>query len=61
MFSALKSRKFWAGIAGAAIAAFGSQLGLAPEIVTKVVAIIGTYIVGQGIADAGAAGKSQGK
>ena len=59
-FKKLKSRKLWAAVVGATLAALGEGIGLSPETVKWIVAIAGSYIVGQGIADAGAGGKSQG-
>jgi len=58
MFNKLKSRKFWAAIVGTALVSIGSEIGLPPESVQWAATIITGYIVGQGIADAGA-GKSQ--
>lgn len=54
----LKSRKLAAAVAAAIINFFGEQLGLTPDAITQLTAIAGAYIIGQGIADAGA-GKSQ--
>lgn len=56
----LKSRKLWAAVVGAALTTLGIQLDFPQEAVTGIVAIVVSYIVGQGIADAGANGGSQG-
>ena len=58
MFEKLKSRKLWATVFGVTFATLGEQLGFNPESVKYVAGIIGTYVLGQGVADAGA-GKSQ--
>lgn len=58
--SKLKSRKLWAAVAGAALAALGVEIGLPEEAVNGIIAIVVSYIVGQGIADAGAGRGSQG-
>ena len=54
----LKSRKLWALLAGIAVNTYGARLGLSQEDCLRISGLIGTYLVGQGIADAGA-GKSQ--
>ena len=56
MLDKFKSRKLWAAVIGAAIVALGDQLGLAPDTVQWIGTIITGYVVGQGIADAGAQG-----
>lgn len=56
MIEKFKSRKLWAAIVGAVVVSLGDQLGLAPETVQWVATILTGYIVGQGIADAGAQG-----
>lgn len=59
MIDKLKSRKLWAAVLGSVIVTLGSQLGLDPEVVQWVGTIVTGYVVGQGIADAGANGSSQ--
>lgn len=54
----LKSRKLFAALAGVLVNFFGTELGLSPDAILNITAVLGTYLVGQGIADAGA-GKSQ--
>lgn len=60
MIAKLKSRKLWAAILGAALLSLGDAVGLTPELTQGIVTIITGYIIGQGIADAGAGGGSQG-
>ncbi len=60
MIAKLKSRKLWAAILGAALLSLGNAVGLTPELTQGIVTIITGYIIGQGIADAGAGGGSQG-
>lgn len=60
MIGKLKSRKLWAAVVGSALVAFGQQIGLSPDVIQWVGTIVTGYIVGQGIADAGAGGSSQG-
>lgn len=55
MIDKLKSRKLWATVIGAAVAALGGELGIGEDLVTKIVALVSAYVIGQGIADAGAA------
>ena len=50
----LKSRKLWAAVIGAVIVSAGPQLGLTPDITQSIATIVTGYVVGQGIADAGA-------
>jgi len=52
-FNKLKSRKLWVTILGTALVPLGVQIGLPPETVHSVVAILVSYLLGQGIADAG--------
>jgi hypothetical protein len=54
----LASRKLWAAVIGAVINIIGDHFGLSPEARLSVTGIVGTYVLGQGLADAGA-GKSQ--
>ena len=61
MINKLKSRKLWAAVVGTVLATIGEQLGISLEVVQWVATIITGYIVGQGIADAGANGSSQGE
>lgn len=53
MKQVIKSKKFWAAIAGLAAVIGSSAFGLAPETTEKIVMMIGTYIIGQGLADFG--------
>ena len=59
-FAKLKSRKLWMTIAGSVLVTLGTAVGMQPEIVEKLVALIAAYVLGQGIADHGAQGGSQG-
>ena len=58
MFEKLKSRKLWATVLGAALLSLGGQLGISQDLTEQLVQLIAAYIIGQGIADAGAARKS---
>ena len=49
------SRKLWATVVGAALIAFGSQLGLPESIYKDLVTLIMTYIAGQSAVDVAAA------
>jgi len=57
MIAKLKSRKLWAAFTGVAITFFADSFGLPPASVGWIITILTGYIVGQGVADAGA-GKS---
>ena len=59
MLEKLKSRKLWAAVTAAVITVIGGHLGLTPDQLTTITTVIAAYIIGQGVADAGA-GKSQG-
>jgi len=56
MIEKLKSRKLWAAIVGSIVIALGDQLGLDADTVQWVATILTGYVIGQGIADAGAQG-----
>ena len=56
--SKLKSRKLWATIIGTIIVSVGGSIGLSPDAVTPLAAMISAYVLGQGIADAGSQGKA---
>ena len=58
MIEKLKSRKLWAAVIAAVITTIGDHLGLTPDQLTAINTVIAAYIIGQGVADAGA-GKSQ--
>lgn len=58
MIEKLKSRKLWVTVITAALVTIGTSLGLDEGTVTKIVGLSASYVLGQGIADAGA-GKSQ--
>lgn len=60
MIKKLKSRKLWAAVLAASIVALGGQLGLDPETAKAIAATLSAYVIGQGIADLGAKGGSQG-
>ena len=53
--SAFGSRKFLATLIGAVVVAAGSALGLSEDQATKIAGMIIAYVLGQGMADAGAA------
>jgi hypothetical protein len=57
MFEKLKSRKLWALVVSAAMAALNSALGspVPDEMMTKLLLLAGTYILGQGAVDTAAA------
>lgn len=52
----LRSRKGWGLIVGIVVSLAGKHLGLDPEGVREIMMILGTYIIGQGIADHGNGG-----
>lgn len=54
----LSSRKLWAALLGVAVNVYGDRLGLSQDDCLRITGLIGAYLVGQGVADAGA-GKSQ--
>ncbi len=58
MFEKLKSRKLWVTAIAGLVVTFGTAVGFPEDAVREVVAIAVAYVLGQGIADAGA-GKSQ--
>jgi len=58
MIAKLKSRKLWAAFAGVVITFFADTFGLSPASTGWIVTLLTGYIVGQGVADAGA-GKAQ--
>jgi hypothetical protein len=58
MIEKLKSRKLLIAVITAVLVTVGTSLGIDEATVTKLVGLAASYIVGQGIADAGA-GKSQ--
>jgi len=60
MLNKLKSRKLWAAVVGTVLVTLGEELGLPADVVQWTATIITGYIVGQGIADSGARGSSQG-
>lgn len=49
----LKSRKLWVLILTVMIIAASDKLGLDPEAITKLIGLVGAYMLGQGIADVG--------
>jgi hypothetical protein len=51
MLEKLKSRKLWAAVVGSVIVALGDQLGLDKDTTLKIAAIVGSYVIGQGLAD----------
>ena len=53
--SAFGSRKVLATVIGAVVVAAGAALGLSEDQASKVAAMICAYVLGQGMADAGAA------
>jgi hypothetical protein len=53
----LKSRKLWVAVISSALVVFSQQLGIDPELTNKLVAIAGSYILGQGLADMNTAKK----
>jgi len=48
-----QSKKFWAVVTGCAVVVADQYFGLPKEAVVKVIALLSTYILGQGIADIG--------
>jgi len=58
MLQKLKSRKLWVTVAAAALMALGSQLGIDPDTLDKVMAIAMTYVGGESLVDAANARKS---
>jgi len=50
----------WTAVVGTALVTFGEELGLPADVVQWTATIITGYIIGQGIADSGARGSSQG-
>lgn len=49
----IKSKKFQAFLLGLLAIVGKHLLGLSDEDVTKIVGLVGTYVIGQGVADAG--------
>ena len=47
----LKSRKFWAAIAGLVVAIFGERAGLTADQIAAAVATVITYIMGTALED----------
>ncbi len=52
MITKLKSRKLWVTVLTAALLTLSQQLGLDPELTTKLVALAASYVLGQSIVDA---------
>jgi hypothetical protein len=52
MMTKLKSRKLWVTVLTAALLTLSQQLGLDPELTTKLVALAASYVLGQSIVDA---------
>lgn len=48
----LKSRKLWVTVVGTALASLAQSLGY-PEVAKLILGFVGTYNVGQGMADLG--------
>ena len=48
----LRSRKFWAGLAGAVLLTLGEQLGLSMETTLAIAGLVTAYIGGQAYVDA---------
>ena len=46
----LKSRKLWVAVVGAAVAAFGTGMGFSEDVVTKIIAVLSAYLLGNGLA-----------
>ena len=57
MLQKLKSRKLWVTVITAGLMALGSQLGIDPEMLEKIMAVAMTYIAGESIVDAAHARK----
>ncbi len=51
MIEKLKSRKLWATVIAAALAALGGQLGVSHDLIENIVQLVMAYVIGQGIAD----------
>ncbi len=52
MLTKLKSRKLWVTVLTTALLTLSQQLGLDPELTTKIVAMAASYVLGQSIVDA---------
>tara|TARA_Y100000310_G_scaffold344733_1_gene459132 strand:- start:48 stop:311 length:264 start_codon:yes stop_codon:yes gene_type:complete len=50
----LSSRKLWATVLGCLVITLGPTFGLSEDAAVKLAAMVSAYVVGQGIADAGA-------
>lgn len=48
-----KSKKFWATFTGCAVAIGANYLGIDEATTTKLMGMLGAYVMGQGIADLG--------
>lgn len=58
MMNKLKSRKFWAMIAGGVIVLAGENLGVSTEATHWLAGLVASYIVGQAAVDTAAANAS---
>ena len=55
MLGKLSSRKLWATVAAAAIAAFGGGLSIPESAIHQIVQLVTVYIIGQSVVDTGTA------
>lgn len=55
MIDRLKSRKLWVAVVSATLVTLGTELGIPPDALSQVVAIVVGYLIGQGAVDAVAA------
>ena len=55
MLGKLSSRKLWATVTAAALAAFGGGLGIPESALHQIVQLVTVYIIGQSVVDTGTA------
>ncbi len=49
ILSLFESRRFWAAVAGVAVVILSDTLGMSQEQATKIVALLGAWIVGDSL------------
>ncbi len=52
MWEKMQSRKLWVTVITATITALSDQLGIDPDLISKLITLAMTYIGGQGVVDA---------